>query len=135
MRTSFFASLAALAASAVAAPLEVRETYATWSATEVQTLVAHIIYGVNFRITAPAGYISGAPEFDVSCKVLAFSSPEVQPCTFNGPQADGSKVEAKFSYTGAPVTVYHTFGSTTASGGSGTLSYNTDFTVDVTSVV
>ncbi|KAI8952960.1 hypothetical protein F4801DRAFT_166473 [Xylaria longipes] len=135
MRTSFLTAIAALAASAVAAPVEAREVYATWSATDVTTQVAHIQVGSKFRLTAPAGYVANAPAFDVTCDVSILDDPAIQACVFNGEQAAGSKVEAEWSITSdAPVTVYHTFGSTKASGSSGPLSYNADFTIDVTNV-
>ncbi|KAI0442731.1 hypothetical protein F4803DRAFT_353126 [Xylaria telfairii] len=134
MRTSILAATAALAISAVAAPVEAREVYATWSATDVTTQVAHIQVGSKFRLTAPAGYVSNAPAFDVICDVSIFDNPQIQPCTFNGEQATGSKVEASWSVTDSPVTVYHTFGSTKAWGSSGALSFNADFTIDVTNV-
>lgn len=134
MRTSFLAAVAALAASAVTAPVEAREVYGTWSATDVTTKVAHIQVGSKFRLTAPAGYITNAPTFDVTCDVSIFDNPQTQPCTFNGEQAAGSKVEASWSVTDRPVTVYHTFGSTKAWGSSGALSFNADFTIDITNV-
>ncbi|KAI1758029.1 hypothetical protein F4782DRAFT_8402 [Xylaria castorea] len=134
MRTSFLTAIAALAASAVAAPVEAREVYATWSAADVTTHVAHIQVGSKFRLTAPAGYISNAPAFDVTCDVSILDNPEIQACTFNSEQAAGSKVEAAWSTTDAPVTVYHTFGFTKAWGSSGALSFNADFTIDVTNV-
>ncbi|KAI0453017.1 hypothetical protein F5B21DRAFT_505743 [Xylaria acuta] len=134
MRTSFLTAIAALAASAVAAPVEAREVYATWSATDVMTHVAHIQVGSKFRLTAPAGYVANAPAFDVTCDVSIIDDPDIQPCTFNGEQAADSKVEAAWSITDTPVTVYHTFGSTKAWGSSGALSFNADFTIDVTNV-
>ncbi|KAI3324432.1 hypothetical protein HD806DRAFT_68631 [Xylariaceae sp. AK1471] len=133
MHASFFPiAIAALAASAAAVPLDTR-AYATWSATDVQTQVAHITIGVHFRITAPAGYIAGAPAFDVNCTPSYIAQFGSKTCTFNGPQAAGSKVEATFDYT-AGVTVFHTFDSTVASGNQPDLPYNQNFNIDVTNV-
>ncbi|KAI0535462.1 hypothetical protein GGR58DRAFT_442631 [Xylaria digitata] len=133
MRTSVLTTIAALAASAIATPIEARDVYATWSATDVTTYVSHIIIGAKFDLSAPAGYVTGAPAFDVTCDVDLVIHPGVQACTFNGEQAEGSKVEAVFN-SNLLVTVSHTFGSTKATGTSGSLSYNADFTVDVTEV-
>ncbi|TRX92383.1 hypothetical protein FHL15_006769 [Xylaria flabelliformis] len=134
MHTSFLTAIAALATSTVAAPLEAREGYATWSATDVTTHVAHIQIGSKFHLTAPAGYVSDAPAFDVICDVSILDDPEIQPCVFNSEQATGSKVEAAWSTTDAPVTVYHTFGSTKVWGSSGALAFNADFMIDVMNV-
>ncbi|KAI0553171.1 hypothetical protein F4679DRAFT_580841 [Xylaria curta] len=134
MHTSFLTAIAALTTATIAAPLEAREVYATWSATDVTTHVAHIQVGAKFHLTAPAGYINNAPAFDVTCDVSILDDPEIQPCVFNSEQAAGSKVEAAWSTTDAPVTVYHTFGSTKVWGSSGALSFNADFTIDVTNV-
>ncbi|KAF2971596.1 hypothetical protein GQX73_g2008 [Xylaria multiplex] len=133
MRTSILSAIAALAASAIATPIEARDVYAKWSATDVTTYVSHIIIGAKFRISAPAGYVTGAPAFDVTCDVDLVIRRGIQACTFNGEQAEGSKVEAIYSPE-PPITVYHTFGSTKATGTSGSLSYNADFALDVTEV-
>ncbi|KAI1170766.1 hypothetical protein F4777DRAFT_93121 [Nemania sp. FL0916] len=134
MRASILTTAAALASSAIAAPLEARKTYAIWSAKNVTTEVSHIIVGATFNLDVPAGYIAGAPAFNVTCSVDILDQKTV-PCTWNGPQAAGSTVETAFFVNEVDITVYHTFGSTTATGYSGDLEYNADFTLDVTSVV
>ncbi|KAI1429718.1 hypothetical protein F5Y12DRAFT_709719 [Xylaria sp. FL1777] len=129
MRTSFMTAIAALAASAVSTPIEDR-SLATWTATNVTSLVAHIILGARFTLNVPAGYIDGAPGFNVFCAADLVTHQGLQTCT--GAPA-GSTVQATFSIT-PPITVYHTFGSTNVTAESGTLGYNTDFTLDVTKV-
>ncbi|KAI1353882.1 hypothetical protein F5Y01DRAFT_312476 [Xylaria sp. FL0043] len=130
MRAAFLSAIAALAASAVSTPIEPREVYATWTATEVETYVAHIIIGAKFRLTVPAGYIEGAPGFDVHCDVDLVINPGLQTCT-GAPE--GSIVQAVYDIE-PPITVYHTFGSTNVTAQSGDLSYNADFTLDVTKI-
>ncbi|KAI1309227.1 hypothetical protein F5Y03DRAFT_393057 [Xylaria venustula] len=130
MRTSFLSAIAALAASAVSTPIEPREVYATWDATDVTTYVSHIIIGAKFNLNVPAGYIDGAPGFDVVCDVDLVIHPGLQTCT-GAPE--GSTVQAVYDIT-PPITVYHTFGSTNVTGQSGDLSYNSDFTLDVTNI-
>jgi hypothetical protein len=130
--SSFLAVTAALAASVAAVPLDTR-AYATWTATDVQAQVAHITIGYHFRISAPAGYIAGAPAFDVNCTPSFIEQFGSKTCTFNGAQAADSKVEATFDFT-AGVTVFHTFGPTVASGNQTNLPYNQNFNIDVTNV-
>ncbi|RWA14838.1 hypothetical protein EKO27_g318 [Xylaria grammica] len=136
MHTSFLTAAAALAASAIATPIESRDVLATWTATDVSSNVNHFLSGVKFHLTAPAGYVAGAPAFDVNCEVDWILNPGVQPCTANGELADGSKVEASIE-TSEVVTVYHTFGSQKATGASAPLTdgnLNADFTLDVSGV-
>ncbi|TGJ88614.1 hypothetical protein E0Z10_g173 [Xylaria hypoxylon] len=133
MHASFLTAIAALAASAIATPIEPRAVLASWSADQVTTYVAHIIIGAKFHVSAPAGYVAGAPAFDVTCDVDLVIHPGVQTCTFNGVQAAGSKVEALWQTT-PDIVVYHTFGSSKATGTSRSVGYNADFILDVTSV-
>ncbi|KAI0428450.1 hypothetical protein F5Y09DRAFT_287385 [Xylaria sp. FL1042] len=130
MRAAFLSAIAALAASAVSTPIEPREVYATWTATEVETYVSHIIIGAAFRLNVPAGYIEGAPGFDVHCDVDLVIHPGLQTCT-GAPE--GSTVQAVYDIT-PPITIYHSFGSKNITAQSGDLSYNADFTLDVTKV-
>ncbi|KAI0483701.1 hypothetical protein F4859DRAFT_409707 [Xylaria cf. heliscus] len=134
MRTPLLTTLAALTASTVSSPVRAREVYATWSATDVTTPVAHVLVGAKFNLTAPAGYIANAPAFDVTCGVSIVDDPPIVLCAFNHERAPGSTVEAAWNINDAPVTVYHTFGSTKAWGSSRLLSYDADFTIDVTNV-
>ncbi|KAI1186797.1 hypothetical protein F5B17DRAFT_344821 [Nemania serpens] len=135
MRTSVLTATAALAASAIAAPLEPRTTYATWSATNVKSEVAHITVGASFDLNVPAGYVAGAPAFYVNCDISILDPAGRKACTYKGPQAQGSKVEADWdASSNLPITVWHTFGSKTATGTAGLPAYNTDFTITVTSV-
>ncbi|KAI8623946.1 hypothetical protein F5Y19DRAFT_491730 [Xylariaceae sp. FL1651] len=138
MHTSFLTAVTTLAASVAAAPHVARQTvYATWPATNVVDDIAHILVGLSFDITSPAGYVAGAPAFDVACSnTLLDQGPTA--CTFNGPQAAGSSVEALYNTNGT-VTVTHTFktssgGTTKVWGNSPYLgdSYNEDFAVEAT---
>lgn len=110
MHACFLTAIAALAASATTAPLDARTAYATWPATEVIDSIAHILVGESFRLTAPAGYIEGAPAFDVHCTTSLGDKVRPAPCIYNGPQANGTKVMAELNINGT-VTAYHHFGS------------------------
>jgi hypothetical protein len=133
MRAPIFATIAALAASAVASPLATRTVYAAWPATEVQDQIAHILVGEYFRLIAPAGYVAGAPGFDVRCTPTLLDKVRPAPCTYNSEQGQGESVAAEF-LTNGTVSVTHAFGSKKAYGVSEVLSglpLNNDFTVDV----
>lgn len=131
MRASIITATAALAASAMAVPVEPRAS-ATWQATNVKSQVAHITVGATFDLNVPAGYVSGAPAFSVTCAISILDDAGRIPCTFKGPQAAGSKVEADwYASEHVPITVYHTFGSKTATGTAGIPGYNADFTLAV----
>ncbi|KAI1376856.1 hypothetical protein F4677DRAFT_418260 [Hypoxylon crocopeplum] len=69
MFASVVTVVAALAASAAALPgaVNARETYATWTATNFEEGCSPGGCIASFNISAPAGYVEGAPAFNVAC--------------------------------------------------------------------
>ncbi|KAI0835686.1 hypothetical protein F5Y06DRAFT_124343 [Hypoxylon sp. FL0890] len=95
MFASVFTFVAALAASAAASPVavEARETFATWPATNwVEGCSPGGCRG-NFNISAPAGYVKGAPAFNVHCHSTYIQGGWTE-CDAIGDQAAGSYVES-----------------------------------------
>ncbi|KAI0201606.1 hypothetical protein F4808DRAFT_459734 [Astrocystis sublimbata] len=119
MQTSFFTTVAALAVTAAAAPaLQSRETFATWTTSNIQIRWAGHgpINGAQFDISAPAGYIAGAPAFSGTCDVN-YGNHEPNGC------AGAEGVSALFDDRVNPgIIVYHNFGNTKAWGNSDPLS-------------
>ncbi|KAI1112341.1 hypothetical protein F5Y14DRAFT_274891 [Nemania sp. NC0429] len=136
MRSSILTATAALAATAIASPIVERTVYYNWPATNVQSDVAHILIGAKFDLDAPAGYVAGAPAFSVTCHANLIDPAGRVACVPKGTLAAGSKVEADY-WDGqhGTLTVWHTYGSHTASGVITLSGYNQDFVIPVTSVV
>ncbi|OTA60733.1 hypothetical protein K449DRAFT_435132 [Hypoxylon sp. EC38] len=100
MLASVFTFVAALAASATAAPaaVEARETYATWPATNWQEGCSPGGCRGTYDISAPAGYVDGAPAFNVHCHSTYIQEGWTQ-CDPVEPQTDNSYVASM--WTGA----------------------------------
>ncbi|KAI0138588.1 hypothetical protein F4776DRAFT_662959 [Hypoxylon sp. NC0597] len=98
MFASVFTLVAALAASAVAAPaaVEARETYATWPATNWQEGCSPGGCRGTYDISAPAGYVSNAPAFNVHCHSTYIQEGWTK-CDAVGEQAEGSYVESMWT--------------------------------------
>ncbi|KAI0427441.1 hypothetical protein F5Y09DRAFT_316270 [Xylaria sp. FL1042] len=108
------ASLTTLASVAVAAPSSSHETRATasWTATDGTALFAGhgILSGASFDVSAAAGYIAGAPAFNVRCDayyVYGGATSEGTACTWKGAQPAYSSVYAYTDYNTLAVTVLH----------------------------
>ncbi|KAI1413662.1 hypothetical protein F5Y13DRAFT_189097 [Hypoxylon sp. FL1857] len=95
MLASVFTFVAALAATAAATPaaVEARETYATWPAINWHEGCSPGGCRGQFNISAPAGYVQGAPAFNVHCYTTYIQQGWTQ-CVAIGDQAAGSYVES-----------------------------------------
>ncbi|KAF2966806.1 hypothetical protein GQX73_g6745 [Xylaria multiplex] len=127
-----FASLATLASVVAAAPALEHETRATtaWTATGgTEFFLGHpSLNGVEFDLSAPAGYLPDAPAFDVHCLGYYYFSgtaPKGTACAWKGARPEGSSVYASTDYYTLAVTVRHEWlapgGTTKVNTGVGTL--------------
>ncbi|KAI1284473.1 hypothetical protein F5Y07DRAFT_4755 [Xylaria sp. FL0933] len=114
MYGKLLASLTTLASVVVAAPASSQEARATatWTATDGTALFAGhgLLSGASFDISSEAGYIAGAPAFDVHCDayfVYNGAASNGTECTWKSAQPAFSAVYAYTDYNTLAVTVRH----------------------------
>ncbi|KAI0120172.1 hypothetical protein GGR51DRAFT_545183 [Nemania sp. FL0031] len=114
MHGSLLTTLAAVAGVVTAAPAASHKARAIdpWVATDGKVLVeGHgIAVGVQFDVSAPAGYLLDAPAFSVHCPayyVYNGAASNGTACTFSGAQPAYSAVYAYTDYNTLAVTVRH----------------------------
>ncbi|KAI0490633.1 hypothetical protein F4859DRAFT_15281 [Xylaria cf. heliscus] len=114
MRSNIFASLSVLAGIAAAAPSSEHNTRdaSTWTATGATgLLITHgILGGASFQVSGAAGYLPGAPAFDVHCDayfVYNGADSNGTACSWTGTQPAYAAVYAYTDYNTLAVTVRH----------------------------
>ncbi|KAI2613232.1 hypothetical protein GGR54DRAFT_329631 [Hypoxylon sp. NC1633] len=98
MFTSVIAVISAFAASAAALPgaVGVRDAPATWTATGFEEGCSPGGCIASFNISAPAGYITGAPAFNVECHPIYIQQGWIT-CDANDAEATGSSVSSMWT--------------------------------------
>lgn len=103
------------ASAAAAAVVEARQDGAfSWPVTDFSFGSGSASAGIGFNVTATAGYVDGAPGFDVQCGAQFGTADPWHPCTSNNQEQPDVKVMwDNGGHTAAPykVQVAHTWSS------------------------